>query len=202
MSGPARAALAALLLAAAPVAAQRYRVDPARSRVKVRVTRDGALARVLHDHDLVATRISGEVAIDPRDPTRVDVRVTVDADSLREPPGHLSARDAVTVEEQVRAPGILDAAAHPRIELAATRYERGELIGTLTVRGVTHPVRIPVDARFGPDGPTARGHFDLAQSAFGIRRYRKMWGAIAVEDRVRVDFAIATLPCDRATCRR
>ncbi len=203
-------ALAAALAVGASSAARaeaRYTIDPARSRISVHVRRAGALSSFLHDHDFLATRFGGDLALDENDPSRVSLRVTVAADSLREAPGSaLSADDVRTVEEQVRGPRILDAARFPRIDFLATRFEpaervavgggalQGDLVGTLTLHGVTRVVRVPVAATVTPAGVRARGGFDLRQSDFAIKPYKKAWGSIAIHDTVHVELAVQAVP--------
>jgi len=209
-----RAWAAALLLvgvASARAVEEEYRVDGARSSVTVRVARAGALSSFLHDHQLVATRFDGKIARATDDPSSVIVDLTVAADSLREAPGSpLKPEDVRAVEEQLRGPQVLDVARFPQIRFTAWRFapaERqrvagsrrekdatsGELQGALTLHGRTREVRVPVAATVSGGELRARGRFVIRQSDFGITPYKKAWGAIAVDDSVRVDFSIVAV---------
>jgi polyisoprenoid-binding protein YceI len=117
--------------------------------------------------------VTGTVFIDELDLTRSRVDVSIDARGIdsREP-----KRD-----EHLRSADFLDVANHPTITFRSTRVEApagasGDLrvTGDLTIRGVTHPVTLEVDALPAPVrdpwGNTRRG-----VSARG-RISRKEWG--------------------------
>jgi hypothetical protein len=58
------------------------------------------------------------------------------------------------------------------------------------VRQTEQVLSVPVRVEATPDGLRARGEFAFLQSGFGIRPYRALLGAIAVEDEARVRFDI------------
>src|SRR5262249_7699028 len=89
--------------------------------------------------------VTGTVAIDERDLERSRVDVSIDARGIdtREP-----KRD-----EHLRSADFLDVANHPTVTFRSTRVEapsgpRGDLrvVGDLTIRGVTRPVTLEVEA--------------------------------------------------------
>lgn len=96
-------------------------------------------------HMMIATvrgefgKISGSVKLDPSDPTRTSVEVSIDASSIntREP-----QRDA-----HLESPDFLDVAKFPTIDFKSTRNvktgpETYELTGQLTLHGVTRRLRL------------------------------------------------------------
>jgi polyisoprenoid-binding protein YceI len=197
------------LLAGRPAdaAAGVWHVDPARSQLVVYVSRAGALSPALHDHQFFATRWGGTISVDPSQPQRASLRLTVDASSLRDREPGLSPRDVRTVEAQVRGPEVLDAERFPEIRFVASRFEplqsnatgaagalRGVVFGTLTLHGTTRPMRIPVQTAWSQRALEARGSVEFLQSEFGIRPYRRALGTIAVRDRVRVAFSVRAVP--------
>ena len=92
------------------------------------------------------TKLSGSALINPADPAKSTVDVTIDAASIntREP-----QRD-----EHLRSADFFDVANHPTLTFRSTRIEalgadNFKLTGDLTIRGVTRPVTFDVE------GPTA-----------------------------------------------
>jgi polyisoprenoid-binding protein YceI len=179
-----------------------WRVDRSQSRLVVHVFRKGLLSPALHDHHFVPERWSATVAFDPARPDVVDIRVTVAADSLRDRQPELSPDDIRKVEAQARGPKGLDAERYPVIAFTADRLElsgppseaagsaRGVLAGVLELHGRARPVRTPLRARWTAGSLDAEGEMSVNQSDFGIEPYRALLGAIAVHDRVSVEFAV------------
>ncbi|MBI2388582.1 MAG: YceI family protein [Deltaproteobacteria bacterium] len=201
-------ALAAALVAsalgyAAPVRAapREYRVDTARSKLVVHVFRAGALSPMLHDHHFAATSWTART-FDPERPSETRALVIVQASSLRDRQPALSEKDRMKVDSQVQGPEILDAARHPVIRFELERLEldpssdpkkaflRGELVGTLELHGHTRRVTIPAAARWSDDWLGVNGLVAFRQSDFGIEPYRKLGGAIAVQDGVEVELSL------------
>ena len=198
----AAAALAILATGSPGGAAPRvWRVEMAQSRLVVHVFRKGLLSPVLHDHHFVPERWSASVMFDSDRPQQAEVRVTVAADSLRDRQPQLSPSDIQTVEGQARGPKVLDADRYPAIRFTADRLEmppsaagaavaEGVLVGALDLHGRTRAVRVPVRVRWTGDSLDAEGEVSFMQSDFGIEPYHALLGAIAVQDRVSVEYAI------------
>jgi polyisoprenoid-binding protein YceI len=197
-------AVFAVLAASSPgrAAPRIWRVDHSQSQLVVHVFRKGLLSPALHDHHFVPERWSATVTFDPARPQVVDIRLTVAADSLRDRQPKLSPDDIRTVEAQARGPKGLDAERYPVIAFTADRLElsgpasdaagsaRGMLAGVLELHGRTRQVRAPLRARWTAESLDAEGEVSVKQSDFGIEPYRALLGAIAVQDRVSVEFAV------------
>ncbi len=91
------------------------------------------------------TKLSGSAQINPADPSKSSVEITIDASSIntREP-----QRD-----EHLRSADFFDVASFPTLSFRSTRVEAQgadnlKLTGDLTIRGVTRPVTFDVE------GPT------------------------------------------------
>jgi polyisoprenoid-binding protein YceI len=117
--------------------------------------------------------VTGTVVIDEQDPSRSRVDVSVDARGIdsREP-----KRD-----EHLRGADFLDVANHPTVTFRSTRVEAlsgpdGDLrvTGDLTIRGVTRPVTLEVEA-LAPAVKTPWGDTRRGVSA-RARINRKDWG--------------------------
>lgn len=89
--------------------------------------------------------VTGTVVIDEQDPSRSRVDVSIDARGID---SRVAARD-----EHLRSADFLDVANHPTVTFRSTRVEApsgptGDLrvTGDLTIRGVTRPVTLEVEA--------------------------------------------------------
>jgi polyisoprenoid-binding protein YceI len=114
-----------------------WTIDPAHSGVHFSIK-----------HLVVATvrgqfnKVSGTISFDPQNPTRSTVHAIIDAASIdtREP-----QRDA-----HLRSPDFLDTERFPTIEFRSTKVVQTSdgftVSGDLTIRGVTRPVVLAVEA--------------------------------------------------------
>ncbi len=175
-----------------------YAVDPGQSTVEVDVAKAGLFSLALHDHRFRAELWEGTVRFDPNRPQALEAVITVDAASLHEHEPGLSASDEREVDRTARGPQLLDVATHPTVRFeahgATLRREgdrlTGSLEGTLMLRGRSRRVRLPVQARVDGARLEAQGTLSFAQTAFGIRPYRRALGAVAVKDEVTVRFRL------------
>jgi len=164
--GPSQRALAlglgllSLAVAAAPAWADvvRLQIDPAESAVTFKATSRLANA------DGRFHRFSGDVSVDPSDPTSARVSITVEAASIdtanNKRDNHLRSQDFFWVER------------HPTIVFESVRAAREAggvaVVGRLTVRGVTRDVTVPVRVEVTPDRLVARGEFSLKRTDYEI----------------------------------
>ncbi|HLN59483.1 MAG TPA: YceI family protein, partial [Thermoanaerobaculia bacterium] len=186
-----------------------WKLDVAESRLTVKVIPAGLLGSTLHMHFFQPENWSGEIAWDPNHPERVRVGVRIAADSLRDHQPKLSGKDIARVERQVRDAKILDAARFPEILFEAARLDaaelpsgasgefRGNLSGTLTLHGQSHPLQIPIQGRVTADRLEANAAVTLRQSDFGIKPYKAVLGTVAVKDEITLEIQIVALPADR-----
>ena len=175
-----RVALASLLFVATAAAGERIELDAERSHAGFRVKLVW-LVGIRGDFP----GVQGTVDID-----RFHNEAVVDA--------HIDARSVhmrvAGYAEWVRSPEFFDAGAHPDIHFVSQpfplrRLQRGgELPGSLTLRGVTGPVRFTLEAaacaRPGRDCPIV-AHASVRRSAFGMRSRAGLLG-----DRVDLDLRV------------
>jgi polyisoprenoid-binding protein YceI len=85
---------------------------------------------------------------------------------------------------------VLEAERFPFVVLRVRAVEQGVLQAELSVHGVTRPLRIPAKVDSGAERVEVSGSFAINQSDFGIEPFSVLGGALAVQDRVDLSFAI------------
>jgi polyisoprenoid-binding protein YceI len=209
------ALLLALLLAlwGTPLRAteRTYVVDAGASRLLLLVQRRGVVAVLAHDHVLVARDLLGTVRLDAEDAARSTLTLAIPVAALEvDPPearaqagmsGELTPSNREAVRENLLAPGQLDAEEYPRVTVASSRVEGRlpDLVieARVKIRGREQELRVPVTVTVSDTELVATGQADLMQSDFGIVPYTTLFGAIAVEDRVHVQFRLVARPAAR-----
>jgi polyisoprenoid-binding protein YceI len=149
--------LAALLLLAAPVAAQTWQIDTAHSRAQFTV-RHLVISDIRGDFGAV----TGTIDYDGTDVTKAKVNATIDVKSIST---RVEARD-----EHLKSDDFLDVANHPTMTFVSTSITpKGKgtynMAGNLTIRGTTKPVVFELTQPAGP--VTTRGATKIGASASG-----------------------------------
>jgi polyisoprenoid-binding protein YceI len=193
------AAAGLLLLGPGAAHGAAFRVDPERTRLALRVQREGPASPLAHDHVVEATELGGHVEYDPGRPEASAIVVEVRTGSLRadEPAarrrlglaGDLSDGQRADVEKAMRAPDQLDVGRYPTIRFASTRVVgegpgRFVVTGRLTIRGVVREVTFPASVAVESGALRGRATVTFLQSSFGYRPYRALLGAIRNRDEV------------------
>jgi polyisoprenoid-binding protein YceI len=156
-----------------------YRIDPDHSSVTFTIGHAG-VATMVGRFD----KISGHYRLDPKNPSRTNVRIEIAANSID---SNHPMRD-----KDLRGPDFLDANTFPTIRFVASRYRKtgeksGVLTGKLTLHGKTRTVSLKihevgagdVSALPKPWGGYLSGYDaegTIRRSDFGIRTYPKMIG--------------------------
>lgn len=194
-------------LLAATAAAQpnstRWQLDSAGSELTVHVFKAGLFSGFLHDHLFVPQQWSCTVEFDPAHLEAFRAQLSVATASLRDNQPKLSAEDKAKVESQVAGPEVLDSARFPEIRFTAERLAasggnsdelQATVSGKLSLHGITRPLEFPVRVWRRGDARVVLGKVSFNQSDFGISPLSKAGGAISVEDKVLVDFALRLQP--------
>jgi polyisoprenoid-binding protein YceI len=181
----------------AQAAPQRFRLLAGKSSLVAHLLKAGAGSRFAHDHVVRARELSGQVLVDPDDPARSRIQVTVQARSLVADEPALRKRygmkqgpdasDREKIEKTLRSAGQLDVARHPTIRFVSTAVTpagkgRYRVRGKLTLRGVSRPVTLVVKARVAGSTFKGSGRLRIRQSAFGYKPYKAMLGLVKVQD--------------------
>lgn len=160
------------------------RYDASRAEVLVFTFKEGLLSAVAHDLKLKVTSLTVDVE-------GTQVKADLDASSLRvltpmkdgaENPGALPKLVYGEIEKNA-ATDVLNAKKHSRITFTSTAITDTEVVGQLSLHGVTR------ELRGKRTGTTAE--FSLDQRDFGIKPYSAMLGTLKVKPVVQVK---VTLP--------
>jgi len=181
-----------------------FNVDPAASSVHIRVFRAGVLSALAHDHVINAVGIAGRVLYDPAAVTRSSLQLSIPVGSLvvdhpddRQQEGldgTLDEDDIAEIRAIVLSRDYLDEAQYPRVVITTVSVQ-GELpllsVGlNVRIRQVGKMYTVPVQVTLEGGLLRATGEMYLNHSDFGMKPYRALLGAIAVQDPVLVKFAI------------
>jgi polyisoprenoid-binding protein YceI len=178
-----------------PIAKGSYRIGPdTGGRLTLHTGRDGFGAMIGHDLVLEAARWHGTVFVDPDEPQRSQVEATVEAGSLEVVRAEggikpLTDRDRNDIQRTIREQ-VLRTATNPDIVFRSTGTEGDEralsIRGDLTVGGRTRPVTLAVSVHGEAGATVATATATIVQTAFGIKPYSAMMGALRVRDGVEV----------------
>ena len=179
-----------------PSGAPRYSVDPQASEIRLRVYRDGPLARFGHNHILVG-RVHGEIRAGDA-AAASGFRLEIPVDSFMVDPPAARAEEGDEFSAQVSDPArrdtrenmlgrdVLDAGKHPliRIEsIALAGPQWGPTVtARVTLRGVVRDLRFAAAVLRQDDMLAVVASFRINQSEFGIEPFAALNGGLRVRD--------------------
>ena len=185
-----------------------YRIDAARSEVRILVYRAGPLARLGHSHVLLARGLEGELWLPP-DPAAARFRIAlpvaalvVDDPAARREEGEEfasepSAADIDGTRRNLLGPAVLDAGRFATIRLdgAAGRGPAGLVAHVrIAVREQALELEVPVETAADGDAFVVRGGFTVLQSALGLAPFTVGLGVLRVRDDLAVRFRLVAVP--------
>jgi polyisoprenoid-binding protein YceI len=180
-------------------AARPYTIDAHRSSATIEVGKSGVFSFAAgHTHEVLASAMTGTIALDVDDPAHSAVRVTIDASALKVTGQGESAGDVPKVQETMAGTQVLDVQRYPTIAFASTSvafkaHTGGTLdvmvTGQLTIRGVAHEITVPVSVRLDGGTLTATGRFPVKQTEYGMKPV-SVGGVVSVKDIVNISFTI------------
>jgi polyisoprenoid-binding protein YceI len=183
-----------------------YVVDAAASRVRLHLGRAGLMGFLGHDHEIEAPIAEGRIEVRDGDPTRSSVALRFESARLAVVRGSEPADDIPKVEERMRGPEVLEVARYPEIAFASTSVRNQAkdgsrvlivVAGTLTLRGRSFPVEVPLEVVREALGLAARGGLDLNLRDLGVEP-PSVAGVVKVANRFRLEFEIrATVTGER-----
>jgi polyisoprenoid-binding protein YceI len=170
-----------------------YRLGPESGRLLVHTTRTGLGAKAGHDLTIEVTRWHGRATADPATLANSSVTVEVEVDSFEVRKGTggvkpLSDADRAEIHKTLKE--ILHTAQHPTITFRSRRVDgsAGSFTcdGELTIMGISQPIMVQGRVT---DGRVVGGA-SVVQSRWGIRPYSAFFGALKLNDEVKIDFDI------------
>lgn len=163
-------------------------LGPADGSITLRTDVTGAAARL--GHRLVITFDEWTVTADVADRQLLRVDVDIDMDSLRVVSGSGGATPLSPVDKQLikrNAAKSLRVAEHPGATFRSSEVEQdGEVLqvsGELQIAGTSKRVIMS----FTVQGSSVGGRVPIPQSAFGVKPYSLMMGALQIADEVSVE---------------
>jgi polyisoprenoid-binding protein YceI len=181
----------------APRSLSIYRIDAKPSRFTVQVTAAGLLSAFGHNPVIAIRNFSGEARFQPDTLESTSLRVVVQAASL-EVSGDVSDKDRREIERAMQD-RVLESTAYPEIvfqsssakmNLAGPGQYRIEVLGQLSLHGVTREHSVSARVTVGPDRLRASGEFSLHQTDYGIELVSVAGGALKVKDELKCSFDI------------
>ncbi|HXJ83757.1 MAG TPA: YceI family protein [Candidatus Methylomirabilis sp.] len=135
-----------------------FRVQPEVSEVTFRAT-----SRLMNA-DGRFQRLSGQVVVDPQDLATAKVKVSIEAGSIDT---GISMRDS-----HLRSEDFLDVRKFPTITFESQRVEgvgqRVNVVGQLTIHGVTHEIAVPINVSVSDVALVASGELVINRRDYGI----------------------------------
>ena len=161
--------------------------DQTHGELTLHTGRQGVGSKVGHDLTIRVGRWTGEATVDGR--ALFDVRVVADLTSLEVVRGDgglkpLTDKDRATILGN--AAGALGTAKHPELVFVAPGLHSAEgattVVGRVTLAGKTQPLALDLVVT----GRSVSLRAELLQSAFGIKPYSGLLGALRVRDMVEI----------------
>ena len=176
----------------------RYRIDAGRSNFTVQAFAEGLLSFMGHNPTFVVRRYGGDVQFAVGN-TEVDsMLLLAQADTLSVL-DRVSEKDKTEIENTMRA-DVLETAQYPEVvfvskdvsmkKIAEGRY-RVQIIGELSLHGVTRRHSIAAEAEINGEAIRAVGEFALRLSDYNIKPVKALGGTLKVKDEVEFSFDIA-----------
>jgi len=182
-----------------------YKIDPDRSRLRVLVYRSGALARLGHDHVILAHGLGGWVA-NPGKPAAASFYLRLPVDEFvvddAEARAQAGPEFADPVDDDAKAgtrhnmlgPALLNATLHPLIQIHAVSFAGTEpnLQATVIVSIAGHDSTqvVPLHLRRAAGEVAASAEFPLRQTDLGLTPFSVMMGALRVEDQMQISLEL------------
>jgi polyisoprenoid-binding protein YceI len=174
-----------------PIQEGTHKIGPENGTVTIKTGREGAAAKAGHDLTLEATSWEGTLELGDNP----SVKLTVDPSSIevREGTGGAKALDdgdKADIKKSMKDKIL--GSSQISFESSDVKVDNGSMnvSGDLSLAGSSNTISVPLSV--GDDG-TVRGSVKLSQSAFGIKQFKALMGALKVSDQVEVQIE-AKLP--------
>lgn len=167
------------------------------SSLELKIDKTGLLRG--RSHLIVFEQFSGQLEYDPLNPIASTVRLSIRSASAVCRDAWLGGNDQRKVEQYARN-NMLAAEAHPEIRfvsgaLFVTGRDRFQVHGALSIRGITKPAIVLVEAQRGNGGVMGfRGTAAIRLTDYGLKPPTAALGSIGTKDEMELRFQIAARP--------
>ena len=173
------------------VASGTHKIGPSDGKLIVKVYKEGMAAKMGHDLTMEASDWSGNIDLNPDDPSASSVQVTIDPSSLEITDAKGGAKPLSDKDRADIAKNITKTLGNSAItfesEAVSGSPPNVTVKGDLTISGHSKPVSLNLTV--GDDGK-ATGKTTIVQTQFGIKPFSAMMGALKVKDSVDVEFDV------------
>ena len=149
-------------------------------------------SKVTGSHDGGFHSFEGEIQLVDGDPTKSSVELSIDATSLW--------ADNEKLTGHLRSPDFFDVAAHPKAAFQSTEInpdgDHYQMVGNLTLHGVTKKISFPAHITIEGDRMTAEAEFSILRFDFGIEYKGKADDLI--RDAVLIKLKLVGVPAESA----
>jgi polyisoprenoid-binding protein YceI len=151
-----------------------------------------------HDHYLAARDFSGQVELTPGSITPASLRLVVKASSLEETGTDFTEAQKKIINKEVhdivlhpdQYPEIIFQSTNVTAKPAASGQYDVQIVGNLTLHGVTRKETIPVKLSVSDSDLQAVGQFSIDRDDYKIKATSAVHGLVRVRDTVRFEFDI------------
>lgn len=155
----------------------------------------GLFSVFAHDHVIEAGKIDGCASVDPKNLVQSSVKLSFSTAAIRVLDPKESADNRAKIQKTMET-DVLRVSDFPAISfestgVAAESAGRFRVTGTLTIRGKSSPVTIPVTVTHLDDGSyRVTGTYNFKQTTFGIDPIRLIGGTVRVKDEIRTEWEL------------
>ncbi len=174
-----------------------YAIDPLVSRFTVKAFATGLLSSFGHNPTLAVRDFSGQAKFSPEALDEASLVIRIKASSLTVTDS-MSDKDRRELERTMREE-VLETDKYPEIVYQATNTSASKagggqffvnLLGQLTLRGVTNTQAAAAQVILTGDMLRANGELSILQSAYGIKPVSFAGGALKLKDELKCSFDI------------
>ena len=176
----------------------RYRIDARHSEFTVQAFSEGMLSLMGHNPTFAVRRYGGEVQFASGNQSVDSMLLVIETETLTLL-DRVKEKDAAEIEnamlddvlETRHFPEIVFVSKDVRMRQIAQAKYLAEIVGELSLHGITLRNLIEVEAEISNGDLRARGEFWLRPSDYNIKQYKALGGSLKVKDAVKISFDIA-----------
>jgi polyisoprenoid-binding protein YceI len=191
-------ALTLRLMAPAPVT---YLVVTEESRMTVHVGTAGLFKMFGHEHDIEVRGLTGRVDWEPEAPESSRFKLEIDAASLTVADEELSEKDRAQIQSDMETkalalpenPKIVFESTDVRVEKTQGASRRLKVLGTLSLRGVSRPVEVPVNLEIAEGRLAAKGEMEIDSKSWGVPQITAAGGSVKTKEQLGLAFEIVAV---------